>query len=269
MFGHVLLALPFHDLVKRVDSRFSRRGGVTHLAIVEKDARFLSARTGKLKNRSRTAHAFELNNVRDVQVTEGALEFLVLLRARLKQCAHEKDEIVVRERLLQKMDCPQSSGLFAMSRKVDGRQNNRARIRVTRAQIIKKILPEIIGRIDIEDEEVGLLTNDNVLGLLEATRDVDLRLRRGFEQCTANRSRQVPVRSENKNSAVLLGGRMVRRRSCVHDSRLEKPQPSTAGLNASIEMPASDRTEKQFLASRIARRPCGSRVQTTGDDAQR
>ena len=91
-----------------------------------------------------------------------------------------------------------------MSRKMDGRQNDRARIRMARAQIVEKILAEIIGRIDVENEKIGLLRNDDVLGLFEATREIDLRLRRGFEQRAANRSRQAPLRREHKNSSALV-----------------------------------------------------------------
>ena len=44
--------------------------------------------------------------------------------------------------------------LLAMRGEMNRGQNNRARIRMTGAQVVKKILAEIVGRIDVEDEKV-------------------------------------------------------------------------------------------------------------------
>ena len=70
--------------------------------------------------------------------------------------------------------------LFAMGREMNSRKNNRPRTGMTRAEVVKKLLTEVIGGIDIEDKEIGLGAEDKILGFGQAMRDVDLRLGRGL-----------------------------------------------------------------------------------------
>ena len=74
---------------------------------------------------------------------------------------------------------------------------------MARAQIVEKLLPEVVGRIDIEDEEIRALINDDMLRLLEAVRDIDMRPGRGLKERGTNRAREVPVRRENQNASAL------------------------------------------------------------------
>src|SRR3712207_8138686 len=63
-----------------------------NLPILEKDTRLLAARPGEFQHRGRAAHAFELDDIGDVQVAKRALEFLLLLRAGVQQRIDQRDE---------------------------------------------------------------------------------------------------------------------------------------------------------------------------------
>ena len=51
---------------------------------------------------------------------------------------------------------------------------------MTRAQIVKKILTEVVGGIDIEDEQVRLHAENEFLRFLQTVREFDQRVRRGL-----------------------------------------------------------------------------------------
>ena len=55
---------------------------------------------------------------------------------------------------LEKMNGSQASRCFARGREVNRSQNDRARVRMTGAEVVKKFLPEIVGCVHVEDEKV-------------------------------------------------------------------------------------------------------------------
>ena len=135
-------------------------------------------------------------------------------------------------------------------------QDDRARVRMARAEIVEKFLAEIVGGIDVEDEEVGLLADDNVLRFLEAMRDIDVRGRRRFVQGSANGSREVAVRRENQDAAAWLGRNGMRRGLLVQNAkqsgRSRPVEPLPAWL---LEMPASHEMKRLFDRANLRRDP--------------
>ncbi len=135
--GHLgnLAAFPIHDFVKSGDSLFSGRGGVPHLSAFEIDARLFSLRAGELQRRRRSAHAFQLNDIGEVQIAERSLKFFAvrLTRGR-KERLDEIDEVGVREWFFEEMDRAQTGRLLAVRGKVNAGQHDGARIRMAGAQ---------------------------------------------------------------------------------------------------------------------------------------
>ena len=150
------------------------------LASLEIHPRSFTLRPGELENGGRTVHAFELDDVREVEIAERALKFLALRPGRWgEERFDESDEIGVRKRFLQKMDGAQGRCVFPMGRDVSG-QHNRSRVRVAGAQVVKKFRAEVGDRFRIEDEEIGLRVDNDALGLGKGGRDVYLGRRSGF-----------------------------------------------------------------------------------------
>src|SRR5450432_667515 len=115
-------SLPFHDFVEGGPPFLARRSGVTHLPIFKVNARLLSTRPGKLQHRSRAADALELNDVGDVQIAQRSLKtFARRLARRRKQRLNERDEIVARKGLFQKMDRAQPCNLLALRAEMNRR----------------------------------------------------------------------------------------------------------------------------------------------------
>src|ERR1700748_1711283 len=93
-----LPTFPIHDLVECRDAFLARRGGVTNLAAIEINARLLAVRSGELKRGRGTAHAFELDDIGEMKIAEGSLEFFAIAAGRgRKQRLDEIDEVTVRE----------------------------------------------------------------------------------------------------------------------------------------------------------------------------
>ena len=105
-------------------------------------------------------------------------------------------------------------------------QDNGARVRMARAQIVEKFLPKIVGRIDIEDEEAWPLVHDQLLRFLQTMRDIDMRLRRRFAQSGQHRTGQVFVRRENKDQAGLRCGRFVQSSKYATKNLASRMRPS-------------------------------------------
>src|SRR5262249_56482829 len=128
-----------------------------HLAVFKKYARFFATRSGKLDNRSRATHAFELNNVGELKVAQRSLEsFRRLVRRGLHQSPRQFHKIPMRYRLFQEMDRAKSSHVFALLRQMNAGQDDRARVLVTCPQVVNKILAKVWDLIDVENEELGL-----------------------------------------------------------------------------------------------------------------
>ena len=97
-------------------------------------------------------------------------------------------------------------GLLALLRQVNRGQDNGARVRMAGAQVVEKLLPEIVGRIEIEDEEVRPLIENELLRFFQAVREIDVRVWRRFAQRLENGVGQMFIRCEDKNAAVRFGG---------------------------------------------------------------
>ena len=84
-------------------------------------------------------------------------------------------------------------------------QNDGARVRVAGAQIVKEFLAEIGNGVDVENEEIGLRSEDDVVGLSQSRRDVHFGGRRGFVERGANFLGEVQVRLEHENASAWRG----------------------------------------------------------------
>ncbi len=133
-----------------------------------------------------------------------ALELLAAAGVRrLQERADEGHEIVVGKRLLQEVNRAEPGRAFPMSREMHSRQNDRARVRMTGAQIVEEFLAEIVSRIDIQHEEIGVLMHHHVLRLFQAVRDIDLHPRSGIEESSPNGGRQLSIRGQDQDSSGL------------------------------------------------------------------
>ena len=91
------------------------------------------------------------------------------------------------------MNRPQTQNMFALFRQMRAGQNNCARIGMAGAQVIKKILSQIVGCIDIEDEQVGPDTEDKLLRLFQTVSQLNQPFRDGLLQGRQDRRRQLLV----------------------------------------------------------------------------
>jgi hypothetical protein len=131
--------------------------------------------------------------------------FAFLLATGVEQCLDERDKVRVRERLLEKVDRADAGRALALRGEVDGGQNDGACVRMAGAEVVKELLSEIVSRIDIEDEQIGLLIYDDVLRLFQAVRDIDVCSRRGLKKRSANRGGEVAIGCQDKDAAGGLG----------------------------------------------------------------
>ena len=86
----------------------------------------------------------------------------------------EIDEIAVRKRFLEEMNRAEAGRLLAMRGELRACEDDRARVRVARAQVVKKFLPKIRHGLDIEHEQVWFRVEHEPLRLIESRRDIDL-----------------------------------------------------------------------------------------------
>ncbi len=86
----------------------------------------------------------------------------------------------MREWFLKEMDGAEPSGLSTMRCEVNGGEDNRTRLCVARAQIVEKLLAQVVDRVDVEDEEIRALVENHSLRLLKGTGEIGMRARRGF-----------------------------------------------------------------------------------------
>ena len=153
-----------------------------HLSVFEKYPRLFAARPREFEDGGGAAHALELNDVGNVEVAQRPLKFFAFLFAHVEERADEIDEIAVREWFFEEVNRTQTGGLLALGSEMDRRQDDGARPGMAGAQIVEKLLPEIVGRVDIEDEKVGTQLNDDALGFLQIARDFHLRAGSRFAQ---------------------------------------------------------------------------------------
>ena len=86
----------------------------------------------------------------------------------------------MREWLLEEVDGAEASGLSTMRCEVNGGEDNRTRLRVARAQIVEKLLAQVVDPVDVENKEIRALVEDHALRLLKTTGEIGMRSRRGF-----------------------------------------------------------------------------------------
>jgi len=141
-----------------------------------------------------------------VKIAERPLKFLgVGLAGRGEERLDEIDEVGMRERFFEKMNRAQTGGPLAMRGQVNARQNDGARIRMARAQIVKEILAEIGNGIHVEDKKVRAVVHDEELGLFQIAGQIDLGGRGGFPERRENFRGEVLVGFEHKNAPALFG----------------------------------------------------------------
>src|SRR5438128_6160973 len=141
------------------------------LAVLKVDPRFLAIRPSEFDHRSRAAHALELNDVSKLQIAKRSLKFFRgCFRRRTHQALYQVHKIPMRDRFLEKMNRAESGGLFALLRPMHAGQDNRARVRVTRSQIVKEILTEVRDSIDIEHKKLRFYAKNNLLRFFQAPR---------------------------------------------------------------------------------------------------
>ena len=203
-FGN-LAAFPIHDFVKGGDAFLSRRGRVPHLSAFEIDAGLFSLRSGELQRGGRSAHAFQLDDIGEVQIAERSLKFFaVRLARRRKERLDEIDEVGMREWFFEKMNRAEAGGLFAVRGKVNAGQDNGARIGMAGAQIVEEILAQIGNGIDVENEKVRPIIHDEALGLFEIAGKIDLGGRARLPGGPREFSKRGPVRARAQGCARLV-----------------------------------------------------------------
>src|ERR1700736_418698 len=110
---------------------------------------------------------------------------------------------------------------------------------MTRPQIVKEILAEIMRRIDIEDKKVGLYPENKLLGLPQVMRHLHECVWRRFAQRVLNRGSQLLIRLQNQNSALVI----IRKVHVPKQCRRNRPrQPHLSLTNAPFS-----RIAKSFL----------------------
>ena len=176
-------AFPTHNLAERRHSLSAGCGRVPDLTFLKENTRLFVVRSGKFQHRGRAAHAFELDNLGELEIAKRPLEFFsCCLGRRPQETLHEFHKIPVRHRFFEEMNRAESGNLFTLLGQMNAGQNDRARVRVTRSQIVKKILAEIRDGIDIENKKLGFHAEDELLCLLQAARHFNQRTRRRFLQ---------------------------------------------------------------------------------------
>ena len=115
-------------------------------------------------------------------------------------------------------------GLFAVGGEMRAGQDDGARVRVARAKIVEKFLAQIGNGLHIEDEEIRPGVEDEVLGLAESRRHIDLRGRSSFVKRGPNVFGERQVRFEHQDAPARRGviNGMARRRF-VHDENRGGP----------------------------------------------
>ena len=199
---------------------------MAHLAALEINPRFFALRSGKLEGGRGTAHAFELNDVGEVKITQGALKFFAVRSARRrKERVDEKDEIAVREWLFEKMNGAKSGGLFAMGREMGSRENDRPGVRMARPEVVKEFLADVRDGVGVEHEKIRLCLQDDALGLFQGRREIDLGGGGGFKEGGANFLGDLEIRFEDENAPALFSETCgIGRRGFVHDRDLARGQ---------------------------------------------
>ncbi len=102
------------------------------------------------------------------------------------------------------MNRAEAANLFALLRQMNAGQNDRARVGMTCAQVVKKILAEVGCCIDIENKKLGFHSEDKLLGFLQAARHFHQRIRHRFLKDIQNCGAQLFVRLQNQNPSALL-----------------------------------------------------------------
>src|SRR6202162_668339 len=97
-------AFPAHDLVESRQPLTAWRSGVPDLAVLKKDARLFAVRPGELHHGRRAAHAFELNDVRELEIAQRAFKFLAGCSRRFQQMLDQIDKVPLGQRFLEKMN---------------------------------------------------------------------------------------------------------------------------------------------------------------------
>ena len=86
-----------------------------HLPALEIDAGFFPLRPSELQRRRRSAQAFQLDDIGDVQIAERSLKFFALRFARGRKERLDKiNEIGMRERFFEEVNRAQTGGLGAV-----------------------------------------------------------------------------------------------------------------------------------------------------------
>jgi hypothetical protein len=154
-----------------------------------------------------------------VEIAERALEFFAfLVAAGLQQRADEIHEIAMREWLFEEVNRAEAGGFLALGGEMDGRQDNGASVWVAGAEIVEEFLAEIVGGVDVEDEEIGLLAADDVLRLLEAVSDIDVGSGGGFVERGPDSGGEVAIGREHQDAAAGLSSDRMRRGLLVQNT---------------------------------------------------
>src|SRR5437764_12686660 len=104
------------------------------------------------------------------------------------------------------MNRAEAGRLLAMRGELRAREDDRARVRVARTQVVKKFVPKIRHGLDIEHEQVWFRVEHEPLRLIESRRDIDLGRRRRLLKGGTDLLGHFHVRLEN-NNALAAGGR--------------------------------------------------------------
>ena len=136
-----------------------------------------------------------------MKIAQRALEtFAFRLLAGREQRLDQGDEIGSRKRFLKKMNRSQTRDLFALRGKMNRRENDRAGIGMTGAQIVNEFLRQVVSGVDVEDEESRLLVNAPVVALrLTMRHDRDSRPGRRFFESGKDFRRDLLIRLENED----------------------------------------------------------------------
>src|SRR5205085_7746970 len=113
-----------------------------------------AVRTREFDDRAGAAHALELNNVGELKIAQRTLKFFGSGIARPQQTFDKIDKVPLHERFFQKMDRSEAADLFALLGQMDAGQHDRARIGMTRPEIVKEVLSKLVRRVHVENEQL-------------------------------------------------------------------------------------------------------------------